>query len=233
MAELRRAYREELQVLSDELLAMGSFVLDMLDEATTALLTTDAERAGSVIAADDELDRRYRLVQEGLMTTLALQAPVASDLRRVAASIQVASHVERMGDLCVNIARFVHAQDMPAGDESLLSQLEEMSRHARRLITRSLEAFGRADLAMVAGLSALDDPLDRLNRSVFMTLVRLAASDDEARLEWALRMVLVARALERLGDHAVEIGGHTHYLVTGEIVELTGESSASVSRSGR
>ncbi|MGI8575692.1 MAG: phosphate signaling complex protein PhoU [Egibacteraceae bacterium] len=232
MAELRRAYREDLREISDELLAMGSFVLDMLDEVTLALGAMDPERAAEVIASDDELDRRYRQVQENLMTTLALQAPVASDLRRIAASIQVASHVERMGDLCVNIARFVHAGDMPVGDESLLAQLEEMSRHARRLIARALEAFGRADLAQVAGLPALDDPLDNLNRSVFVTLVRLAATD-EARLEWALRMVLVARAFERLGDHAVEIGGHTHYIVTGEIVELTGGEPAAVSRNGR
>ncbi len=226
MVELRREYRGRLSQLEDRLLEMGNRVLEMVSEAMSALADGDVQRGAAVIRADDRLDLLYSAMQEEIFTTMALQAPVASELRLLGALLHANIHLERMGDLCVNIGKFVQlTQDLPA-DPELMAQLQEMGHHARRVIARSLEAFARRDVDMVMELPGLDDPLNRLNKGLFRRLVQLAAAD-ETRLDWAMRMVLVARYLERLGDHAVDIGEQAIFAVTGEAVELTSNSPLS------
>ncbi len=221
--QLRREYRQRLSALEDDLLVIGEQVLDMLGDVMDALGKRDVERAAAVIRADDVLDERYRAVQEGIITTLALQAPVASELRLVTAFLHANVHLERMGDLCVNIAKFVQLSADLDHDPELLVQLQEMGQHARRVIDRSLEAFARRDIDAVRELPGLDDPLDRLNKGLFRRLVEVASAEEE-RLDWAMSMVLVSRYLERLGDHAVDIGEQTLFAVTGEAVELASNS---------
>lgn len=226
MVELRREYRGRLSQLEDRLLEMGNRVLDMVSEAMSALADGDVQRGAAVIRADDRLDRMYAAMQEEIFTTMALQAPVASELRLLGALLHANIHLERMGDLCVNIGKFVRlTEDLPT-DPELMAQLLDMGQHARRVIARSLEAFARRDVDMVMELPELDDPLDRLNKGLFRRLVQLAAAD-ETRLDWAMRMVLVARYLERLGDHAVDIGEQAIFAVTGEAVELASNSPPS------
>ncbi len=223
MEQLCREYRGQLSELEDRLLEMGSRVLDMVSAAMSALEERDTERAAAVIRADDRLDRLYGMLQSEVFTTMALQAPVASELRLLGALLHANIHLERMGDLCVNIAKFVQLiGDLPA-DAQLMAQLQEMGQHARRVIARSLEAFAHRDVDTAMQLPELDDPLDRLNKGLFRRLVKLAAAD-ETRLDWAMRMVLVARYLERLGDHAVDIGEQVVFAVTGETVELASNS---------
>ncbi|MGH3665217.1 MAG: phosphate signaling complex protein PhoU [Egibacteraceae bacterium] len=223
MVELRREYRDRMTALEDDVLSMGHLVLDMLDEALRALAAQDTERAADVIRSDDRLDARYVDVQQQILTTLALQAPVASELRLLSAFIHANIHLERMGDLCVNIAKFVQLAEPFDHDPDLLDQLQEMGGHARRLISRSLDAVARRDLDIVRQLPELDEPIDQLNKGLFRRLVQLAA-DDETRLDWAIRMVLVARYIERIGDHAVDIGEQVIFAVTGEQVELASNS---------
>ncbi|MBA2530296.1 MAG: phosphate signaling complex protein PhoU [Euzebyales bacterium] len=223
MSQLRTQYRDRLSHLEDDLLGMGALVLEMLSEVMRALADNDQDRAAAVIRSDDRLDERYTDVQAGILTLLALQAPVASELRLVSAFLHANIHLERMGDLCVNIAKFVQLVELPGEEPELMAQLQEMGSHARRVITRSLEAFTRRDVDLVNTLPELDEPLDQLNKGLFKRLVQTAAGDEQ-RLDWAVKMVMVARYLERLGDHAVDIGEQVIFAVTGQTVELASNS---------
>lgn len=223
MPKLRREYRDRLAELEDDLLTMGTRVLDMLAASMEALERRDVAAAEDVIRSDDRLDAAYNAFEEGVLTTIALQSPVASELRLLTAFLHMNVHLERMGDLCVNIAKFVLLVEEFTDDPELMAQLQEMGGHARRVIARSLDAFSRRDLDLVLSLPQLDEPLDQLNKGLFARLVRLAATDED-RLDWAMRMVLVARYLERLGDHAVDIGEQVHFAVTGRRIELASNS---------
>ncbi|MDQ3610259.1 MAG: phosphate signaling complex protein PhoU [Actinomycetota bacterium] len=213
----RQHYHSRLFLLEDRLLLMGHSVVDMAGEAVAALTAGDVQRAAAVVRSDDRLDDEHQELQEEILTLLALQAPVARELRLVSACLHVSGHLERMGDLCVNIARSVEETPQPNGDEPVLAQLDEMGRHARRLIRQSLDAFARRDASTAGRLRALDDPIDRLNRQLFRRLVELVPATP-SRLDWAMRMVLVARYLERLGDHAVDIGTQAAFVATGRPV---------------
>ena len=217
MTELRVEFHRRLSALEDDLLAMGNDVLGMLDVAMAALADGDVGASERLSAADDRLDARYRAFQDDVVTLLTLQAPVASELRLVLAFTQCSAHLERMGDLCENIGTAAQLVVEAPADRTLRDELAEMGIHARRVITRALEALARRDLDLVAKLDELDDPLDLLNRGVFRRLVDTGAAD-AARLDWAMRMVLVARFLERLGDHAVDLGAQTRFIVTGDPV---------------
>ena len=223
MAKLRREYREGLSGLEDRILSMGARVLEMLTEAMGALDSHDAERADIVIRADDLLDDQYEDVHETILTLLALQAPVATELRLLSAFLHCNIHLERMGDLCVNIARIVSLVSPDTEDPELMTQVQEMSQHARRVIERALEALAKRDLDIVASLPGLDDPIDKLNRGLFKRMVHRAIVDEE-KLDWAMRMVLVSRYLERMGDHAVDIGEQVYFIVTGDNIELASNS---------
>jgi len=143
---------------------------------------------------------------------------VAKDLRLVAGVLHINSHIERMGDLCVNMAKFVRiTKDYPPVPE-IQSTLLEMGGHAQRMVAAAMTCFARRDLELAERLPIFDQPLDRLNAEVFRQIERAAA--DDRTLEWASRMVLVARYLERLGDHSVDIGEQVVFIVTGEVKEL-------------
>ena len=223
MAKLRREYREGMSGLEDRILSMGARVVEMLSEAMEALASHDEERAAVVIRTDDILDEQYEDVHETILTLLALQAPVATELRLLSAFLHCNIHLERMGDLCVNIAKIVSLVKPDTEDRELMAQVQEMAQHARRVIDRALEALAKRDLDMVASLPALDDPIDKLNRGLFKRMVHKAIVEEE-KLDWAMRMVLVSRYLERMGDHAVDIGEQVHFVVTGDNIELASNS---------
>ena len=216
MPELRRNFHQRLTALEDEVLRMGQRVLRMLADVTGAIAAGDPERAAGVAAADEAVDASYRGVQEGLLALLALQAPVARDLRLVSALIHVSLHLERVGDLCVNMAKLAQAAQRPRVDPALSAQVQEMGEHAARVLDRSLQCFARRDVELARRMDELDDPLDRMNRSVFRQLVQLAAHDEQ-QIDWAFGMVLVARFLERIGDHAVDIAEQVEFTVTGAV----------------
>lgn len=223
MPKLRREYREGLSGLEDRILGMGARVLEMLTESMAALADHDIARAEAVIRADDFLDAQYEDVHETILTLLALQAPVATELRLLSAFLHCNIHLERMGDLCVNISKIVGFTSRDSEDAELMAQVQEMAQHARKVINRALESLAKRDLELVRSLPALDDPIDTINRGLFKRMVRLAI-DEESKLDWAMRMVLVSRYLERMGDHAVDIGEQVYFVVTGDNVELASNS---------
>ena len=185
-----------------------------LDRALETIQNQDVELASMVIADDDRIDGRYLEVHQGILSLLALQAPVAGDLRVVAALLHVIKHVERMGDQCVNMAKLVPlAGHQPPADPRMLELIQRMGDQARRQVVQCGQAFERRDVEMAEDLVRQDDEIDRLNREVFHTALEIG--DDADRREWAMHMMLVGRCIERIGDNAVDIGEQTAFVVTG------------------
>jgi phosphate transport system protein len=216
---VRTTFEQRLDGLEAKLHQMGQLLRFQLDRTLTALATADEGIADEVIRRDQLLDADYVEVEEQIVRTLALEAPVAKDLRLVAGVLHVNSHIERMGDLCVNMARFVKLAGHDQPDSEIQATLVEMGEHARNLVETALECFSRRDLELAERLPIMDEPLDALNERVFRQL-DLASERGSTPGPWASRMVLVARYLERIGDHSVDIGEQVVFIVTGEVREL-------------
>jgi phosphate transport system protein len=177
------------------------------------------------LAEDDRIDELYLDVHHGLLTMLACQAPVATDLRLIAALLDVIRHVERMGDQCVNIAKILPLSECGTeADEDAVRLLGRMGSQARDEVAQAKLAFEQRDVALAEDLVRADDRLNRLNREVFRMAVDLG--DDPARREWAMHLMLAARALERIGDNAVDIGEQVAFVVRGLFREFRDASHA-------
>ena len=216
-------FQDELAELERHALGGLDLVTGTLARTLEALQHQDIELASIVIADDDRIDGRYLEVHQGILSLLALQAPVATDLRTVAALLHVIKHVERMGDQCVNIAKLLplSGHEPPSHDE-MLSMIEQMGRQASSQVVQSKQAFERRDPELARDLVRQDEVINRLNRDVFHYALRIG--DDPDTREWAMHMMLAARALERIGDNAVDIGEQTAFVVTGQFREFTDAS---------
>ena len=219
----RAHFQEELQHLENQALGALDLVVATLDRTLEALEHQDIELAAIVVNDDDRIDGRYLEVHQGILSLLALQSPVAGDLRRIAALLHVIMHAERMGDQCVNIAKMlpVVGNDPPA-EHSVLERLLRMGRLARSEVSQSKQAFMLRDVALAEDLVRQDAEINRLNREVFRAAVELGTDAD--RREWAMTMMLVARAIERIGDNAVDIGEQVAFVVTGLFREFSDAS---------
>ena len=222
-SETRQAFREELEELETQALAGLDMVVSALSRTMEALSQQDVELAAMVIADDDRIDGRYLEVHQGILSLLARQAPVASDLRVAAALLDVIKHVERMGDQCVNIAKTIPLTGHePPVVPALLDTLLEMGRHVASMIEQSKRAFATRDVALAEDLVSRDDAVDRMHREAFRIAVENGVDLDTR--EWAMMMLGVGRALERMGDNAVDIGEQTAFIVTGLFREFTDAS---------
>jgi phosphate transport system protein len=167
-----------------------------------------------VIANDDVIDGRYLEIHQSILTLLATQAPVATDLRLIAALLHLMKAIERMGDQCVNIAKVIPiAGHEPPADERILKDLLTMARQVKTQISQAKRAFAEREVEMARDLVRQDDLVDNLNREIFR--IALEIGDDHDRREWAMTMILVARAIERIGDNSVDIGEQVAFIVTG------------------
>jgi phosphate transport system protein len=212
--ETRAHYQEELEALEQSALGGLDLVVQTLDRTIEAVEHQDVELAGQVIADDDRIDGRYLEIHQSILTLLATQAPVATDLRLIAALLHVMKCMERMGDQCVNIGKLIPiAGHEPPADKGMLRDIVTMGKHARTLITQSKRAFADRDVELARDLVRQDDVIDNLNREAFR--IALEIGDDADAREWAMTMMLVARALERIGDNAVDIGEQVAFVVTG------------------
>jgi phosphate transport system protein len=216
----RIRYQQELRSLEDSVLGGLDLVLEQLDRVTEALQHQDVELAEFVIVDDDRIDGRFLEVHQGILSMLAREAPVAGDLRLVAAFLHVIKHIERMGDQCVNIAKLIPLSGHePPRREEILERLIQMGRHARAEVVQSKAAFARRDVALAESLVSQDRDVNRLNREIFQ--LALDAGEDYDTREWAMHMTLVARAYERIGDNAVDIGEQVAFVVTGLFREFS------------
>lgn len=215
---LRQEFRTTLAALEDGVLVMGSRVQELIGQALAALVDGDPDATPRLLRLDDEIDAIHDDHRRQIVMMLTLQAPVASDLRLLIALLQANLHLERVGDYCVNITRAAEAG--VERDTPLAEQVQVMGQRAGRTLNVALEALRLRDADAARTVARLDDAVDDLNRGLFRRLLELAHAD-ERLLDWALRMILVARYLERIGDHAVDIAEEVVYLVTGEIADRT------------
>ncbi len=215
----RTHFQEELAKLEKQALGGLDMVVEALDRALETVQQQDVELASMVIADDDRIDGRYLEVHQGILSLLARQAPVAGDLRLVAALLHIMKNIERMGDQCVNMAKLVPlAGREPPSDARILADIQQMGEQARQQVVQCKQGFERRDVDLAQDLVRQDDQIDRLNRDVFH--LALEIGDDADRREWAMHMTLVARCIERIGDNAVDIGEQTVFVVTGLFREL-------------
>ena len=219
---MRVTFQEELQALETSLQTEGELVLRSLRASVEAVCSQDSELAQEVIAFDNEIDEVYIDVEQGIEQLLARQTPVASDLRLVLAVLHSNLHLERMGDLCTTIAKLTKLTQGLPPDAALLDGFREMGERAEQMIRVALESLRLRDRERAESLLDLDELIDRANRRVVKHL--LAGGQTESEREWGLRMIIVSRCLERIGDHAVDIGEQTAFLVTGEFREFTDAS---------
>jgi phosphate transport system protein len=223
---VRVTFHEDLEQLEGSVQAESGLVLRSLRACMNALEAQDVELADEVIAFDDEIDESYLAIEETIRSLLARQTPVAGDLRLVLAMLHINLHLERMGDYCVTIAKLTKLAYGLASDRAVVDGLDEMGSRAEEMIRVALDSFAHRDLEGAERLVELDELIDRANRRVAGELLRLGT--DESAREWGLRILLVSRCLERIGDHAVDIGEQTAYLVTGEFREFTDASHPEV-----
>jgi phosphate transport system protein len=201
--EMRRTYHENLDGLRVDVVRLGFLVSGAIAAATEALLD-----------ADEAIDEMTRTVEEACYTTLALQQPMASDLRMVVAVLRCIHELERTGDLMVNIAkatRRLYPVELPSRIRALLAQMGNQARLQLRL---AVEAFAEFDAPRALALEDMDDVMDDLQRELFRTIFTLG---DEAGLQQSIQVALVGRYYERAADHAVNVGQRVAYIVTGEI----------------
>ena len=214
MAETRSAYQEELERLEASALDGLNMVSTALQRTLEAVEHQDVELAQLVVADDDRIDGRYLEVHQSLITLLATQSPVATDLRLISALLHVLKNVERMGDQCVNICKVIPLTgNEPPADEAMVKLILGMGAQTRSLIGQAKRAFGERDIEMARDLVRQDDVVDDLNRECFR--MALEIGDDADRREWAMTMLLAARAIERIADNAVDIGEQVAFVVTG------------------
>jgi len=222
---MRTIFQEELDLLETTLQEEGALVLRALRGAINALEQRDDELADEVIAFDDDVDERYIRIEEGIESLLARQTPVATDLRLVLAILHINLHLERMADYCVTVAKLTKLVPEVDPGPRFVEGFEEMGSRCEEMIRVALDSFGNRDLDEAESLVDLDELIDRANRRVVQRVLELG--EDPAMREYGLRMVVVSRALERIGDHAVDIGEQTAYLLTGEFREFTDASHRS------
>jgi phosphate transport system protein len=224
MVKARRHFHEELEALELNVLSLGELSERALSRAVDLLHTRDETEAASIVAGDDEIDQYYVDIEQRWLELLALQTPVAGDLRLLSVILHMNFHLERIGDMAVNIAKIAMAtKDLPT-QATIVTHLREMGDVVRPMIRTALDAFARRQLALARRLPSMDDPVDRLNREMYREVA--ACAGDQDLLEWAVRMMVVSRQLERVGDHAVDIGEQVAFLLTGEFEEFSDASES-------
>jgi phosphate transport system protein len=211
---VRVHYQDELERLEARALDGLDLVANALERTIEAVQHQDMELAALVVADDDVIDGRYLELHQAILTLLATQAPVATDLRLISALLHVLKNIERMGDQCVNVAKLIPiAGHEPPADERILKDIYTMGQQVKTQISQAKRAFAERDVDLAHDLVRQDDVVDNLNKECFA--IALEIGDDHDRREWAMTMILMARALERLGDNAVDIGEQVAFLVTG------------------
>ena len=218
----RELFHESLERIELDLLTQGELAAAAVQRAVEALVNGNEQQALDVIDADDEIDDLYLRIDQEVLEVLALQSPVAADLRLVSAILHSCHHLERIGDQAVNIAKmYLVTKDLP-GSAAMRQQIEEMGTLVVAMIRAAMESFARRDLELCLRLPTMDDPVDRLNRATHLEALKLA--DDPRELDWGMHMNMAARALERVGDNAVDIAEQVGFLLTGEFREFTDAS---------
>lgn len=209
-----------LAKLKDKLLLMGGYVEKAIEEATQGLVEAKADRFNRVHEFETTVNQLHKEVDEDCLNLLATQSPLAKDLRTILAVIKINTDLERMGDQAVNIA-YNAAEYIKTPPIKQLVDIPRMAEHARCMVREALDAFVRTDLKLAEVVLSRDDEVDRLKDKVFHELIAYMAAEPK-RIEQALNLILIARNLERVGDHATNIAEDVIFIGTGKDVRHGG-----------
>jgi phosphate transport system protein len=219
---MRTDFQSDLDSLEAGFQEMGEVVSRAIRGAVDALRTQDVELCDEVVAFDDEIDTRYHRIEKSVEELLAQQSPVATDLRLVLAILHDSIHLERIGDQCVTIAKLTKLAAELEPRHDLVEGLKEMGERAEEMVRIALDSFSARDVERAKGLVELDELIDRTNHRVSDQVLTMASTPETQ--EWGMRMIVVSRCIERIGDNAVDIGEQTAFVVTGEFHEFTDAS---------
>jgi phosphate transport system protein len=213
----RRHFHEELDVLQERLMEMAGIVEDLIARSVTAVLDRDASAAQSISHRDDRVDALEIEIDERVVELLALQQPMAIDLRRIIATNKLSNDLERMGDHAVNMAkaakRLSESPPLPR-----LRELDEMTEIAKGMVSTALAAFSSRDTQAARVVCKTDDKVDDLKRSMYRILVTHMLEDPK-RISGALELLLVSQNLERIADLATNVAEDVVFLVEGRTIK--------------
>jgi phosphate transport system protein len=214
----RDRFHDTLERLEVDVQAQGALVRVALARATRGLVTGNAALCAAVVAGDDEVDRRYLDIERRVVDLLGHHAPVASDLRLLTAVLHINLHLERIGDMAVNVARLGQVVASAPRSGRWIRHLEQMSDSAVWMVELAMRAFGARSAEGSQRVPALDDRVDELNRSLLAAV--LAPGQPLDQLAWVVHVHDAGRQLERAADHAVDIAEQVWFLVTGGLMEF-------------
>jgi phosphate transport system protein len=221
MSDLRTAYHHEVEEIRNQIVRLAGSVIEAIPRATNVLLDGDLEGADYLISSDDEIDARSLDIEEECYRVMALQAPVAVDLRTLVAAVKIVAEIERSADLAVNVCKAARRMYGHELDPRLRGLVTRMSDQAQTLYTTAIDAYVRGDAAKAAAVDDMDSLLDSLQRDFIQAIFESHAAG-RIDLQVAVQLAVVARFYERIGDHAVNIGERVRYIVTGWLPEHEG-----------
>ncbi len=215
---LRSKYEAQLMKLNDELTQMGELCVTAIVDSTEALKTTDKNLAQKIILEDDEIDQLEKAIERRCLKLLLRQQPVACDLRQISATLKMITDMERIGDQTADIAEIILSSEH-LRDLGEIKRIEKMSKMAAKMVKDSLVAFTTKDLELTKSVMQADDEIDVLYDEVKFALVDLITDDvdkkEKLHKEVAIDLIIVAKYLERIADHATNIAEWVEFSITG------------------
>jgi phosphate transport system protein len=211
---MREQYHRELDRLDQDVVRMGALVEKATEQATIALIESDAELARRVMEADNEIDDLYVDIERRVLSVLAKQAPVARDLRLIVAILRATHDLERAGDLAYNVAKVAVKQVPVARIKAISGLLVELSAKSRSLLSKAIDAWAEKDIALARSLQDFDDDIDQLHKRFYREI--FALHKDDASFETAMNAALVGRWFERIADHGVNVAEGVQFYITGQ-----------------
>ena len=230
MTDIRRTFHHDLDEIRDDIVRLAGMVSEAIAKGTQALLDGDLQAAEELIGHDDVLDSLSLHIEDRCYQLLALQQPMATDLRSLVTAIRMVAEIERSGDLMVNVmkaARRMYGTEFGPACRGLIERLGE---HVGRLFRLSIDAYVDRNAGLAAALDDMDDTVDELHAD-FIQAIFEAHSEHDIGLQAAVQLALVGRYYERIGDHAVNIGERVRYMVTGWLPEHTGAARLAAKKS--
>lgn len=215
---VRERFTQKILDVKQKVLKMGAQVENIIDTAVTALKTQDLQLARIVLKKDDEIDQLELEIEQECMMLLALQQPLAKDLRTIASVLKIITDLERMGDNAVNIAEVI----LEIGEEPIMNSLKDipsMADIAQKMLKMSLDAFVNEDIALAEKAAERDEDVDRLYETVINDILNIITEKRELTKQ-GTKLLFLGRYLERIADHSTNICERTIYMITGELKEI-------------
>ncbi len=217
---VRESFQEQLSQLRNDMLQMGNLVENAIDMTAAALEYQDLEMAEKVVVEDDNIDQLQLAIENRCFSLLALQQPMARDLRFIGTALKINTDLERMGDYARNISKIM----LKIGSEPLIKPMVDLPRMAkltRQMVSENLTAFVQRDRALALKAAGHDHEINKLYKNTFTELAALITRDtNTSTVTQSVYLMFIARYLERIGDHATNLSEWIIYMITGERLEL-------------